>query len=335
MKTCPKCQMQYEEEIIKFCTKDGTPLVSTDKPEFTTMPSESIEAEDFGEETVIRRNPPPMADIPPAPAENEPGRSERVTIPVGEEPKPQVRPATAPAQYPGTPRKSNTGIIVALTMLGTLLVLGGGFLGYWFLSGGSAANSNVNTNSNIFVSNNMNSNGNLFDPNYNLNLNTNTNVNANTNVNTNANLKTPTPKPTPTPKANTNMNVNVNAMSNGSPGNTNTNTGPGPTPTPTLKPSPTASKPANINAGVLNSRATSLPKPAYPAAAKSMGASGIVQVAVTVDESGNVTSARAISGHPLLRQAAEGAARQTRFNPFRVGDKVVIANGVLVYNFIK
>jgi TonB family protein len=85
---------------------------------------------------------------------------------------------------------------------------------------------------------------------------------------------------------------------------------------------------------VLNGRATNLPKPAYPSAAKQMRASGQVSVQGLVDEGGNVLSARATSGHPLLRAPAEAAARQSRFNPVKVGDRSVQATGILVYNFI-
>jgi TonB family protein len=84
----------------------------------------------------------------------------------------------------------------------------------------------------------------------------------------------------------------------------------------------------------MNSRAISLTKPAYPQNAKQVNASGQVTVQISVDESGNVTSARAVSGHPLLRPAAENAARQSRFNPVKVADRAVAANGILVYNFI-
>jgi TonB family protein len=65
-----------------------------------------------------------------------------------------------------------------------------------------------------------------------------------------------------------------------------------------------------------------------------MRASGRVTVQVTVDESGGVVSAKAVSGHPLLRQAAEAAARQSRFNPIRANNQIVPATGILVYNFI-
>ena len=58
MRYCPECGERFDEDIIKFCTKDGTPLVEEDEPKFTAMPSQSGEdADDIGEETVIRRKP--------------------------------------------------------------------------------------------------------------------------------------------------------------------------------------------------------------------------------------------------------------------------------------
>src|SRR2546428_451510 len=66
-----------------------------------------------------------------------------------------------------------------------------------------------------------------------------------------------------------------------------------------------SSKKAPISGGVLNGKALSLPAPEYPPIAKSAHASGTVTVKVTIDEYGNVAEANAVSGHPLLRAAAE------------------------------
>lgn len=85
--------------------------------------------------------------------------------------------------------------------------------------------------------------------------------------------------------------------------------------------------------GVLNGKATSLPIPAYPAAAKAVGASGAVNVQVVVDEQGNVVSTTAVSGHPLLRQAAAQAAVEAKFNPTLLSGQPVSITGILVYNF--
>lgn len=88
-----------------------------------------------------------------------------------------------------------------------------------------------------------------------------------------------------------------------------------------------------INGGVLNGKAVNMPLPEYPMIAKQANASGGVTVEVTVDEEGNVTSAQAVSGHPLLRAAAVTAARQAKFAPTKLSGQAVKISGVLVYNF--
>jgi len=81
---------------------------------------------------------------------------------------------------------------------------------------------------------------------------------------------------------------------------------------------------------VLNDRALRLPAPAYPPMAKQVGASGQVAVQVTVDERGNIVSAKAVSGHPLLRHAAENAARQSKM---QAAPENARTSGVILYNF--
>lgn len=103
---------------------------------------------------------------------------------------------------------------------------------------------------------------------------------------------------------------------------------PKPTPTPVPKPR------APISGGVLNGKAISKPQPAYPAIAKAARAAGTVTVQVTVDEQGNVISARAAGGHPLLQQAAVNAARQARFSPTLLSGQPVKVSGVITYNFV-
>lgn len=93
-------------------------------------------------------------------------------------------------------------------------------------------------------------------------------------------------------------------------------------------------KPKIINGGVINGKAISLPKPPYPPAAQAVRASGAVNVQVTIDENGDVISASAVSGHPLLRQAAEEAARASKFNKTLLSGQSVQVMGVIVYNFV-
>jgi TonB family protein len=103
---------------------------------------------------------------------------------------------------------------------------------------------------------------------------------------------------------------------------------PKPTPAPTPKPVP-----KTISGGVVNSKATNLVKPPYPPAARAVNASGAVNVQVTIDESGNVISAAATGGHPLLRDAAVRAARSSKFSPTLLSGQAVKVTGVIVYNF--
>lgn len=103
-----------------------------------------------------------------------------------------------------------------------------------------------------------------------------------------------------------------------------------PAPPPPIKKAP----PKTISGGVLNGKATSLPKPPYPPAARAVRASGAVSVQVLIDEEGRVVSASAVSGHPLLRAAAVAAARGARFSPTQLSGQPVKVNGVITYNFV-
>lgn len=89
-----------------------------------------------------------------------------------------------------------------------------------------------------------------------------------------------------------------------------------------------------IQGGVLQGKAIAKPQPAYPEIAKAARAAGTVTVQIVVDESGNVESAEAVSGHPLLRQAAVEAARRARFAPTLLSGQPVKVGGVITYNFV-
>jgi protein TonB len=102
-------------------------------------------------------------------------------------------------------------------------------------------------------------------------------------------------------------------------------------PPPEVKPTPPR---APISGGVLNGKAISLPKPAYPPIARAAHAAGTVVVQVLIDENGNVVSAHAVSGHPLLQAAAVGAARSARFSPTKLSGQPVKVTGVIQYNFV-
>lgn len=92
--------------------------------------------------------------------------------------------------------------------------------------------------------------------------------------------------------------------------------------------------PKKISGGILNGKAETLVKPEYPAAARTVRAAGAVNVQVIVDEQGAIISAAAVSGHPLLRQAAEKAALASKLAPTTLQGQPVQIVGIIVYNFV-
>ena len=86
---------------------------------------------------------------------------------------------------------------------------------------------------------------------------------------------------------------------------------------------------------VLNGRALSLPKPAYPVAARQLRLAGQVVVLVQIDETGNVISARDMCQGPLyLSESSVAAAQNARFSPTKLSGMPVKVNGIIVYNFV-
>ena len=223
---------------------------------------------------------------------------------------------TIAAHAPARPARSSNklrvfllvGLVLAgvLVLVGALVLVGVGLAGTWFYH---------STGANVAKSNSIDSG-----------LNTNANLIGNTNIsntvgpNTNAQqTSSPTSnsldlRPAPTPDRNL---PNANKL-------------PSPYPSPEKAPTP----PKTISGGVLNGKAVSLPKPPFPPAARAVRASGSVSVQVLIDESGNVVSAAAVSGHPLLRSAAVAAARGAKFSPTSLAGQPVKVSGVISYNFV-
>jgi outer membrane biosynthesis protein TonB len=52
-----------------------------------------------------------------------------------------------------------------------------------------------------------------------------------------------------------------------------------------------------------------------------------------LSDEGDVTSAKATSGHQMLRTSAEDAARRSKFKPATFNNKPLKGKGVIVYNF--
>lgn len=92
-------------------------------------------------------------------------------------------------------------------------------------------------------------------------------------------------------------------------------------------------RPQIVSGGIINGKARNLVKPNYPSSAQAVRASGQVAVQIVIDEKGNVVSANAVSGHPLLRAAAEQAARNSQFSPTMLSGQPVKVVGTIIYNF--
>ncbi|MDQ4121060.1 MAG: energy transducer TonB [Acidobacteriota bacterium] len=318
MKICPSCQTTYSDDSLRFCMKDGTPLGNFQEPAAFASETEdeaTIVAPERSPKMVVPLDQPePQAPAPPVP-------------PVNQQKPPQTQPQ----------RKSNAGILIALAALGVLALIGIGGFGAWLLLSSrgnrtneiTSANSNANFNQNQALSNSQNP---FVDANSNANVNLNLNINANLRTPTPTPTRTPTPTPTPANRnanlsnANSVLNSNANIAANANVAQ--------PTPSPVATPTPQRpAQPSTVSGGVVNGRAINLPKPAYPPAARAIRASGAVNVQVLIDETGRVLSAQAVSGHPLLRAAAESAARQARFQPTVLSGQPVKVSGTIVYNF--
>ncbi len=92
--------------------------------------------------------------------------------------------------------------------------------------------------------------------------------------------------------------------------------------------------PESIDLGVLSAaNAVRMAKPVYSTIAQRANIEGRVVVAVKLDEKGEVVEAKAVSGHQLLRTAAEDAAVKSKFKPAMFGDKPVKGTGTITYNF--
>ena len=85
--------------------------------------------------------------------------------------------------------------------------------------------------------------------------------------------------------------------------------------------------------GIVSGVAVKKVDPVYPKAAREALQTGVVAVEITINEQGNVTSARALSGPALLRNAAVLAARAWKFKPSSLGGVPVTTTSTITFNF--
>lgn len=97
---------------------------------------------------------------------------------------------------------------------------------------------------------------------------------------------------------------------------------------------PCRPNPPTVSFGVLNTKAINLVKPAFPSLARQANIYGRVVVNISVDEKGDVVSAKVYSGHPLLYAASVKAALESKFEPIMLSGCPVKVLGSIYYNFL-
>ena len=74
-------------------------------------------------------------------------------------------------------------------------------------------------------------------------------------------------------------------------------------------------------------------EPAYPEMALAARIQGRVLLTVVIDPDGKVSNMKAVSGHPILVQAAQDAVKGWKFEPFKEGDKPVAVKATIELEF--
>jgi TonB family protein len=87
-----------------------------------------------------------------------------------------------------------------------------------------------------------------------------------------------------------------------------------------------------LTGGPLAGTELNLPKPQYPASARSKGITGTISIVVRVNRAGRVISWRTGEGDSQLRAAALKAAKQATFSPAKLPGKGEVV-GTITYNF--
>jgi TonB family protein len=87
------------------------------------------------------------------------------------------------------------------------------------------------------------------------------------------------------------------------------------------------------SAGMTAANVIFSPAPAYPPAASAARVEGQVTVQAVVNPEGKVVSARAVSGPPQLRDAAQEAVQRWRYSPLLDNGKPVSATTVAILDF--
>ncbi|MCA1586619.1 MAG: TonB family protein [Acidobacteria bacterium] len=104
-------------------------------------------------------------------------------------------------------------------------------------------------------------------------------------------------------------------------------------PAPTAVPPPTAVPTATTTVTRAVARQVSRTAPEYPNVLRASKVGGTVEVSFTIDATGRVTNARALSGPSPLRAAAEKAVRQWRYEPATLNGAAVESEASVQFTF--
>ena len=85
--------------------------------------------------------------------------------------------------------------------------------------------------------------------------------------------------------------------------------------------------------GTVKNKPVFLPKIEYPREAIANDEEGEVRIQIAIDDEGNVTSANATAGQPVLKSYCEEVAKRTQFRIFRIDGQAVKTTGEMVYQF--
>jgi protein TonB len=104
---------------------------------------------------------------------------------------------------------------------------------------------------------------------------------------------------------------------------------------PKLTDPPRPKKPTLIRVGgvVQQSKRIFMVDPVYPDLARRARVSGTVILEATIDEEGNVSELRILSGHPLLNQAAVEAVKQWKYSPTVLNGEPMMVQAVVTVIF--
>jgi protein TonB len=92
--------------------------------------------------------------------------------------------------------------------------------------------------------------------------------------------------------------------------------------------------PEFVNLGTISAaNATLMATPIYPIIAQRALVEGKVVGDLELDENGAVVTAKAESGHQMLRSSAESAAKRSKFKPALYNSRPIKAKAQIVYNF--